>query len=386
MSALTQKQRRFAIFLALLLYAAAMGGGIAWLHSNSETTLQYRAALVPNTTVNLPGKEPEVPTSWQEQKPEAAPEQTAVAEEPPVQQTVAPSADLQTAGKMPVEETPVATEPAVSVDPTATPSEPAAMQKWQKFARPFDQKDTRPRIGLVIGDLGLATTATQAAVQDLPGEVTLAFSSLAPELESWLAKSRVAGHETVLTIPMEPENYPQNDPGPNTLLTTLPDQDNVSRIRWALARADNYVAIMPSMGQKFVTSEAKLSPILDVVKDQELIIFDGTLNRESLIAPLSRLGKIPFTRADTVIDAAASRSAIETQLDMLEKTALEKGQAIGIALPYPVTFEKLREWIPTLEKKGIILAPLTALASEDLPQSMPQSVPTESLPETPKSE
>jgi polysaccharide deacetylase 2 family uncharacterized protein YibQ len=34
-----------------------------------------------------------------------------------------------------------------------------------------------------------------------------------------------------------------------------------------------------------------------------------------------------------------------------------------MAQPYPVTLERLREWLATLETKGLVLAPVTAVAN-----------------------
>jgi polysaccharide deacetylase 2 family uncharacterized protein YibQ len=400
MFGLTTKQSNLAWAVALIVYVAVIAAVVAWLSANSKDTIQRREAQSPSATVNLPGKTPEVPPSWQapappppampppvtppavapEAKPEApAPEQTK-APEPAKPEPAKPDAAKPEAAASPVA---APLPPAVTTNPDAAPPP----QKWQKYARPFDQKDTRPRIGLIIADLGMASTATQAAIQDLPGEVTLAFSSAAPDIEGWLAKSRAAGHENILTIPMEPDNYPQNDPGPNTLLLSLPDKDNVSRIRWAMARGDGYVAVTPYMGEKFVTDEQKLVPVLDVVREQQIMVLDGTMNKDSLIAPLSRLGHIPFVRSDMVIDAAASSQAIDTQLDALEKLARAKGQAIGVALPYPVTFDKLKDWIAGLGKKGIVLAPLTAMASEEVAPIVtqpPVEAPNNTLPVIPK--
>ena len=33
-----------------------------------------------------------------------------------------------------------------------------------------------------------------------------------------VARAREAGHEVLLEVPMEPFDYPDNDPGPQTLL------------------------------------------------------------------------------------------------------------------------------------------------------------------------
>ena len=40
---------------------------------------------------------------------------------------------------------------------------------------------------------------------------------------SLVAQARARGHEALLQAPMEPFDYPQNNPGPHTLLTGAPD-------------------------------------------------------------------------------------------------------------------------------------------------------------------
>jgi uncharacterized protein len=388
MASMSQTQFRIAIAASILLYGAAVTSTVLWLLAKSEDTQNRRLAITPSVTQFLPGKEPVVPSSWEQQPaPEAEampkanaplPEMPEPAEAQPVEETPAlvPEAKINTDSVLP--ETPTSEE---VVEPAAA-VEPSIVQKWQKFARAFDQKDVRPRISLIIADLGLASALTDAAIADLPGDVSLAFSVAASDLEQQTTKARVAGHEIVLAIPMEPENYPQQDPGPNTLLLNLPDQDNVARISRAMAQTEGYVAVMPSMGEKFVTSEQKLTPVLDVVKEQQVIMLDSTLNKNSLIAPLSRLGKIPFTRSDLLVDAASANESFETQLAKLELVAKEKGQAIGIVVPYPSTVDALKAWIATLGAKGIVLAPLTAVASQEI--AVPAA--TESLPQTPKPE
>ncbi len=419
MGEMSPKQFRIALFAGALVYAALMLALFGWLAFNGEATTQKRIEATPSATVSLVPEKAEMPSSWTDEmratpveppEPEMPPEEKAEETTPEEKTEPEKEPEVPSAADEPPssEEDPSTSlgdsmdEPAVTVNSVeeAKPAAAAVLAgprpKWQRFARPFDQSDARPRIGLVITDLGFSGNATEAAVQELPGEVTLAFSSLAPDVDGWTIKARAAGHELLLTVPMEPENYPQNDPGPNTLLTSLPDKDNVSRLRWALSRADGFVAVMPSMGEKFVQVEDKMVPVLDVLREDGLMIVDNTLNKDSLIAPLSRLGKVPFVRTDLWIDAAASRGAIQEQLTKLEEIAKERGQAIGVAMPYPVTFEQLKPWIESLEGKGIVLAPLTALASEEIPVVRAAPAPsqpvesvvetTESLPESSQSE
>ena len=43
-----------------------------------------------------------------------------------------------------------------------------------------------------------------------------------PLLQDWVTIARADGHEVLLQIPLEPADYPKEDPGPHTLLTSLP--------------------------------------------------------------------------------------------------------------------------------------------------------------------
>ena len=85
---------------------------------------------------------------------------------------------------------------------------------WQVYARPSDPGDGRPRVAIIFGGLGLSRAATEAAINRLPGAVTLAFDPYAEGLEDWVVVARKVGHEVLMGLPMEPEDFPQRDPGP----------------------------------------------------------------------------------------------------------------------------------------------------------------------------
>ncbi len=43
------------------------------------------------------------------------------------------------------------------------------------------------------------------------------------------ASARSGGHEILLEVPLEPFDYPENDPGPDTLLTGQAPRDNLEQ-------------------------------------------------------------------------------------------------------------------------------------------------------------
>ena len=78
-------------------------------------------------------------------------------------------------------------------------------------------KASAPRVALLVGGLGLSQASTNSAISGLPGAVSLGFAPYGADLERDVAQARDAGHEAVLQLPMEPFDYPANNPGPHTL-------------------------------------------------------------------------------------------------------------------------------------------------------------------------
>ncbi|MBV9557371.1 MAG: divergent polysaccharide deacetylase family protein, partial [Pseudolabrys sp.] len=90
------------------------------------------------------------------------------------------------------------------------------------YARPIKlppDKADAPRIALIVGGLGISASATSDAMEKLPGAVTFAFAPFSLDVDNLAAQARAADHEVLLQAPMEPFDYPDNDPGPQTLLT-----------------------------------------------------------------------------------------------------------------------------------------------------------------------
>ena len=106
----------------------------------------------------------------------------------------------------------------------------------EAYARPF-VSNGRPKVGLVIGGLGLNATATRQAIENLPPEITLSFVPYSDGLQGWIDLARQNGHEVLLEAPMEPVDYPDNDPGPYTLMAQAPGQETVTKLEWLLSRA-----------------------------------------------------------------------------------------------------------------------------------------------------
>ncbi len=237
---------------------------------------------------------------------------------------------------------------------------PDGTPPWQAYARPFDQADPRPRITIVITDMGQSNNATTAAIERLPGEITLAFVPYITDLAQQIARARQFGHEALVMMPMEPRGFPESDPGPSTLLVGNTPPENIGRLERVLGRAPGAIGIMPLAGDRFLGAAESLAPVLASLGTRGLFYLESGAAERPAAPGLARGGDLAFAVADRVLDDIASRDTIDLRLSELERIARERGQAIGLAFPYPVTFQRIAEWLPTLRDKGLVLAPLTA--------------------------
>jgi polysaccharide deacetylase 2 family uncharacterized protein YibQ len=216
-----------------------------------------------------------------------------------------------------------------------------------------------PVVSIVVGGLGVGAAKTTDAIMKLPPAVTLAFTPYGSDPAKLAERARAQRHEILLQIPMEPFDYPDNDPGPQTLLTTVAPEQNLDRLYWHLSRFQGYAGIANFMGGRFVVSDAVMQPIVREAAKRGLGYLDDGSAPRSVAPALAAAQAMPFAKADLSIDAVPTALEIDRALAKLESLAKERGTAIGIASALPVSIERIGVWIKALEGHGIMLVPLT---------------------------
>ena len=239
------------------------------------------------------------------------------------------------------------------------------MRPADAFAQPakaLPGKPDAPRIAIIVSGLGVSDNATADAIAKLPGAVTLGFMPYGSNVAALAGRARARGHEVLLQVPMEPFDYPDNDPGPQTLLTSLTPQQNIDRLYWLMSRFQGYVGIAGAMGARFTASEPSFAPVLREVAKRGLIFVDDGANPRSLAGRIAGANNLPFAKADVTIDTVPTASEIDHALGRLEMAARERSIAIGISSGLPVSIDHIAKWAKTLADHGIQLVPITAVA------------------------
>jgi uncharacterized protein len=235
------------------------------------------------------------------------------------------------------------------------------LKPFTVYAASADQAKaaTTPVVAIVVGGLGVGAAKTLDAIMKLPPAVTLAFTPYGSDPSKLAERARAQHHEILLQVPMEPFDYPDNDPGPQTLLTTLAPEQNVDRLDWHLSRFQGYAGVANFMGGKFEVTDAAMQPVIQEMAKRGLAYFDDGTSPRSVAPTLAAAQSMPFAKADISIDQVPTPMEIDHALASLEELAKEHGTAIGVASALPVSIERISAWIKTLDSRGIMLVPLT---------------------------
>lgn len=238
---------------------------------------------------------------------------------------------------------------------------PDGRTAWQTYARPFTGDPKKPRIALVVVGLGLNSAATQAAITSLPPEVTLAFTPYAPDLAAQMTAARNAGHEVLIDLPMEPNDFPSRDPGPLAMLTMQGPSENLTRLETVLGKGAGYTGVINRMGSKFTASPDAMRPVLEALGERGLLYVNSTPQAAGLMANTDIA--VPMAEAVLTVDQSPFRDGIDGRLNYLLEAAKVRGQVVAVLHPTPLSFARVIAWSQGLTDKGYQLAPVSAAVS-----------------------
>ncbi|WP_374763905.1 divergent polysaccharide deacetylase family protein [Yunchengibacter salinarum] len=252
---------------------------------------------------------------------------------------------------------------AAEIEAPAPPSEledaaPQADQPppWRRFQAFWDGGD-RPRVAVVIDDLGLSTRAARRLAR-MPGPYTLAFLPYADGLPDQTEKLAAAGHELMVHLPMQPKSAAVN-PGPHVLRMGQSGADFDRDLRWNLSRFEGFAGVNNHMGSLLTENRGRMDRLMAALKRRGVYFLDSRTTPESRALDSADSLHVPAATRDVFLDNRKDAAYIRGQLAKAEAIAAEHGQAIAIGHPYPVTLKVLNAWRDGLSDRGFVLVPLS---------------------------
>jgi len=372
----------------LILLCGAIIGAVGaellhdWSHPASPRPPMVVAPVPASTAEAEPAPEPPdaaIPSQPQPAVQDATPDARRTAESEPIgaligslmnEETALPdTASLETARQADPMTSPPPTA-ASEATPEAAPGitdEPntAHPPAWLAYAVPAQPIGNRPMIAIVLDDVGLDRANAARAIR-LPGPITLSFMTYAEDLARQSAEARRQGHELMLHVPMQPIDHRVNA-GPHALRTEMtPDQVH-AQLDWGLDRLAGYVGINNHMGSAFTRSAPGMAVVMEELRKRGLLFLDSMTISDSVGIRLAAQYGVPHVARDVFLDDEVNEPAVDAMLRQLERVAQERGYAVGIGHPHPVTLDALARWLPHLRERGFELVPISTIVRRVTP-------------------
>jgi hypothetical protein len=217
-----------------------------------------------------------------------------------------------------------------------------------------------PRVAIVFDDLGgqIAPVERLLATGEALTFSVLPFLAHSQEVATL---AHEAGREVLLHLPMEPQGYPQADPGEGALFTDLPVGELHQRLADDLQAVPYIDGVNNHMGSRFTEDPEAMAVVMEGLRQAGLFFLDSRTTPHSVGPAAAAEMGVPWAARDVFLDHDRAQPAVARQIERLITLAIEHGSAIAIGHPHPETLAALEEALPGLREAGVTIVPLSEL-------------------------
>lgn len=239
----------------------------------------------------------------------------------------------------------------------------AGVEAWEVYKRPFILKNG-DKISFIVYGLGLKKEETELAISKLPPEVTLSFSPYADNLEEQISKAREAGHETMIDLPLQSNDFPAIDGGPDTIVINSTPEENIAKLENILKDSGAFIGVIGINGEALFSRSDVLKPIYESLFSRGLLFLS---TNPSLLLPSISEDHGGFISSDIFFSDNMFYPAIENNFNLLEKISRSQGHGLMVLAPTKILLDSINKWQEKNEQRGshkFILVPVSALVEE----------------------
>jgi polysaccharide deacetylase 2 family uncharacterized protein YibQ len=235
---------------------------------------------------------------------------------------------------------------------------------WIAYARRYDPNGPPPRVSLLMINLGANTSLMQRAIDELPGEVSLAFLPGTPDLRKWMKRAHAHDHETYLMMPVDdPDGVGER--GIRPIDPSGDDEENLRRLQAAMARGEGYVGLVMPAARAIAQSDDVARPLVQEISDRGLglIEIDPGATATAMYKLTVEMG-VGYARTSTVLDYKLAGNGIDGNLDRLAEWTGESWPGrpprhdFGVLQPADAAIDAILAWRQRLDTSAVSFVPV----------------------------
>ena len=223
---------------------------------------------------------------------------------------------------------------------------------------PRPEHNEKKLIAVVIDDMGVNVKRTKDIIS-LQAPLTSSFLTYGPHLSKQIEQARAAGHEIMAHVPMQP--YKDLYTAPDGLTVNMSDEELSQKFEIMLQKFSGIRGVNNHMGSKFTEDKRAMGDIMKILKAHDLFFLDSKTTAKSVGGEVAKKYGVKYATRHVFLDNNNEKKYILGQLKQAEKIANKNGYAVAIGHPKSQTYAALKEWLPTLEAKGLKLVHMSEI-------------------------
>lgn len=229
-----------------------------------------------------------------------------------------------------------------------------------RYAHAVSPAGKGARIAIVIDDIG---HNIQMLKQFLDLRRPLSYAILPAVTHAMEAAKLIGGQgrEYIIHLPMQPFDYPQQNPGPLPLLLSLTLEETADRVRSYMTRLPGATGASNHMGSAYTYDEDRMRVVQTVLDERKKYFLNSRTSAASTPREIAQKWGYAYLERDIFLDHVATMDSISEYFDRAVRKAKIRGNAIAIGHPYPETVRVLRRRLPQLKAQGVKLVSLSDL-------------------------
>jgi polysaccharide deacetylase 2 family uncharacterized protein YibQ len=232
--------------------------------------------------------------------------------------------------------------------------------QWMKYAVvPPVVPEGYNKVIIIIDDLGVDRKRS-LEILDLPAPITAAFLPYAKGVKSMADNASIRGHEILIHMPMEAETS-KIDLGSIHLKSDMDPKEILENLDKAFHSINGFIGINNHMGSKLTQDQRAMEVVMSELYKRGLAFVDSKTISTSIAEKMAADHNVPHAGRDVFLDHDPSYEGVIASLQRVEEVAKRQGYAVAIGHPKENTIRALREWLPTLDKKKLILVPVSSV-------------------------
>ncbi len=222
---------------------------------------------------------------------------------------------------------------------------------------------------IIIDDFGYANGKLLNGFAETKPEVCFAILPDTKYADEALESAKRGGHEAIIHAPMEPINYPKENPGEKAIFIQLTPGEISRRMERYIEKLPGCIGVNNHMGSLATADEPAMQAVMQTLRKHNLLFVDSRTTNSSIAYKIAQKNQVPAFKRDVFLDEPdLSDATLNKRLADCIAIARTKPQVVAIMHCHSANhLAYLKRFITLAEQSGFKLVPLSKLGAYKLP-------------------